>query len=64
MALTFSEALADLAPALTLADKVQALVAALPAKADAKPSDYLNLAAAVLTAAAPLADQVEAQIKS
>jgi len=64
MALTFSEILTDLAPAVTLADKVQALIAALPPAATAKPSDYCNLAAAILTAVGPLADAVETQVKS
>jgi hypothetical protein len=64
MALTFTEILSDLAPAVTLADQVQKLIAALPPAGTAKPSDYTNLAAAILTAVGPLADSVDAQIKS
>jgi hypothetical protein len=64
MAFTFTEALADLAPVVALADQVQALIEAVPPKDQAKPSDYIKCAAAVLTAAASLADTVEAQVKS
>lgn len=64
MGFTLTEALADLAPAVTLADKVQALIAAVPPKETAKPSDYLNCAANILTACAPLADQIDEQRKS
>ena len=64
MGFTLTEALADLAPAVTLADKVQTLIAAVPPKETAKPSDYLNCAAQIITAAAPLADAIAEQAKS
>ena len=64
MGFTFTEAVADLAPALALADKVQVIIAAVPPKGVAKPSDYLNCAAAILTAAASLADTIVEQAAS
>jgi hypothetical protein len=64
MALTLTEGFADIAPLIAFADQAKTLLDALPAKADAKPSDYIKAVAGVLTAAAPIADLVAAQIKS
>lgn len=64
MPLTLTEAVSDLPALLGLVQAVEAAVSALPAKADAKPSDYMKLAATVLNAAAPLADSVADQLKS
>jgi hypothetical protein len=64
MPFTFQDALTDLAPAVQLADVVQKLIAALPPAASRKPSDYMNLAAGILAAAAPLADAVDTQYKT
>jgi hypothetical protein len=64
MALTLTEALADLGPALALVEKSQEIIAAVPAKDVAKPSDYVKAVASILLAAGPLADAVADQVKS
>jgi hypothetical protein len=64
MPLTLPEGIALLPTALTFAEKAEAAIAALPPKDTAKPSDYLNMAAAILTAAGPLGDQLAEKIKS
>lgn len=61
MPITFADVVADLSPALSLAQSVEAAVKALPASA--KPSDYCALGAAILTAAGPLADKIAEQAK-
>jgi hypothetical protein len=64
MAFTLSEAVSDLPAVLAFVQASEAAISAMPAKAVAKPSDYIKMAVAILSAAAPVADQIEAQIAS
>lgn len=63
MPLTIAEAVADVVPVLTLAQAAEAAINAVPKDAP-KPSDFIKCAVAILTAAAPLADQIAEQVKS
>ena len=64
MAFTLAEGIADLAPLVAFVDQARGFIAAVPPKATAVPSDYIKAVAAILNAAAPLADTVAAQAKS
>jgi hypothetical protein len=55
-----NDALIDLPQIVALVKSVEDGIAALNTSTK-KPSDYMKFAAAVLNAAAPLADQIEAQ---
>lgn len=64
MSLDWKEVAADVPEALALVGAVKDAVSKLPAAADRKPSDFLNLASLILSAAGPLADKVAEQAKS
>ena len=64
MALTLTEAFADIAPLISFADRAKTILGAIPPKETAKPSDYIKAVAAILNEAAPLADTVAEQVKS
>ncbi len=64
MPFTLTEGLEDLPAVLSLLNKVEAGVKALPAPADRKAADYATLIGSVLPDLAALIDQVEAQAKS
>lgn len=63
MAITLVEAAADIPAVITFIQKADGAIASLP-KENAKPSDYIRLATAILEAAAPLADTIAEQAKS
>lgn len=64
MPLTLTEALAEIPNVLGFVQAAEAAISALPAPDVAKPSDYIKMATTILNAAGPLADAIEADIKS
>jgi hypothetical protein len=64
MGFTIPEALADLPQALSLVQKIQADVQALPPAAERKAVDYGKIVSDVTPDLCALIDEVEAQIKS
>lgn len=64
MPLTIVEGLQDIPMLVDFVTKVEAAIKALPPVASRKLSDYCNAAGAILVAAGPLADTVEAQAQS
>lgn len=64
MGITLGELGLDIGDFVAFAEAVKNGVEALPAPADRKPSDFMHLGAAILSAGAPLADKLSEQAKS
>jgi hypothetical protein len=64
MPLTIDEVLSDIPEAIAFVKSVISDIQALPPVAGRKPSDLTALASKVLAAVGPLADAIDAQVKS